>query len=251
MNLKTATEIYRKKDKVFYRDGGKLIKLFDESYPKENILNEALNQARVEGTALHIPRIEAVTTAEGRWAIVMEYIEGETLAALMKKYPKREREYLDLLSELQREVSGQRVPLLPRLKDKMREKISTSEYSESVKYDLLARLDGLPRHYKLCHGDFRPSNVILTADGTPYILDWAHATQGNAAADAARTYLTFRLCGADERAETYMSLYCKKTGTARSYVERILPIVAATQTAKSTEEEKAFLRKWVEVADWQ
>ena len=80
MNLKTATEIYRKKDKVFYRDGGKLIKLFDESYPKENILNEALNQARVEGTALHIPRIEAVTTAEGRWAIVMEYIEGETLA---------------------------------------------------------------------------------------------------------------------------------------------------------------------------
>ena len=111
MNLKTTTEIYRKKDKVFYRDGGKLIKLFDESYPKENILNEALNQARVEGTALHIPRIEAVTTAEGRWAIVMEYIEGETLAALMKKYPKREREYLDLLSELQREVSGQRVPL--------------------------------------------------------------------------------------------------------------------------------------------
>ena len=163
MNLKTATEIYRKKDKVFYRDGGKLIKLFDESYPKENILNEALNQARVEGTALHIPRIEAVTTAEGRWAIVMEYIEGETLAALMKKYPKREREYLDLLSELQKEVSGQRVPLLPRLKDKMREKISASEYSESVKYDLLARLDGLPRHYKLCHGDFRPSNVILTA----------------------------------------------------------------------------------------
>ena len=251
MNLKTATEIYRKKDKVFYRDGGKLIKLFDESYPKENILNEALNQARVEGTALHIPRIEAVTTAEGRWAIVMEYIEGETLAALMKKYPKREREYLDLLAELQREVSGQRVPLLPRLKDKMREKISASEYSESVKYDLLARLDGLPRHYKLCHGDFRPSNVILTADGTPYILDWAHATQGNAAADAARTYLIFRLCGADERAETYMSLYCEKTGTARSYVERILPIVAATQTAKSTEEEKAFLRKWVEVADWQ
>ena len=34
-------------------------------------------------------------------------------------------------------------------------------------------------------------------------------------------------------------------------MERILPIVAATQTAKSTEEEKAFLRKWVEVADWR
>ena len=87
MELKNMTEIYRKKDKVFYRDGNKLIKLFEGNYPKENILNEALNQARVERTTLHIPRIEAVTSVEGKWAIVMEYSEGETLAALMKKNP--------------------------------------------------------------------------------------------------------------------------------------------------------------------
>ena len=65
MELKNMTEIYRKKDKVFYRDGNKLIKLFEGNYPKENILNEALNQARVERTTLHIPRIEAVTSVEG------------------------------------------------------------------------------------------------------------------------------------------------------------------------------------------
>lgn len=101
MELKNMTEIYRKKDKVFYRDGNKLIKLFEGNYPKENILNEALNQARVERTALHIPRIEAVTSIEGKWAIVMEYIEGETLAALMKKNPSKEEEYLGTLAELQ------------------------------------------------------------------------------------------------------------------------------------------------------
>ena len=184
MELKNMTEIYRKKDKVFYRDGNKLIKLFEGNYPKENILNEALNQARVERTTLHIPRIEAVTSVEGKWAIVMEYIEGETLAALMKKNPSKEEEYLGTLAELQTEISAQRVPLLPRLKDKMYEKISASEYSDTVKYDLQTRLDGLPKHYKLCHGDFRPSNVIVRGDGTFYIVDWAHATQGNAAADA-------------------------------------------------------------------
>ena len=251
MNLKNMTEICRKKDKAFYRDGNKLVKLFEGSYPKENILNEALNQARVERTALHIPRIEAVTSVEGKWAIVMEYIEGETLAALMKKNPSGEEEYLGTLADLQTEISAQRVPLLPRLKDKMYEKIAASEYSDTVKYDLQARLDGLPKHYKLCHGDFRPSNVILKDDGTFYIVDWAHATQGNAAANAARTYLTFRLCGEPSRAETYLRLYCEKTGTARAYVERILPIVAATQTARSTEKEKELLRRWVEVVDWQ
>ena len=131
MELKNMTEIYRKKDKVLYRDGNKLIKLFEGNYPKENILNEALNQARVERTTLHIPRIEAVTSVEGKWAIVMEYIEGETLAALMKKNPSKEEEYLGTLAELQTEISAQRVPLLPRLKDKMYEKISASEYSDT------------------------------------------------------------------------------------------------------------------------
>ena len=71
------------------------------------------------------------------------------------------------------------VPLLPRLKDKMDAKIARSEYPETVKYDLQTRLQGLPKHYKLCHGDFCPGNVIVTSEGVPYIIDWAHATQGN------------------------------------------------------------------------
>ena len=38
----------------------------------------------------------------------------------------------------------------------------------------------MPKHNKVCHGDFNPSNVIIAEDGPPYILDWSHATQGNA-----------------------------------------------------------------------
>ena len=53
------------------------------------------------------------------------------------------------------------------------------------------RLDSMPNHVKLCHGDFNPSNVIVRPDGTMTILDWAHATQGNASGDAAITYLKF------------------------------------------------------------
>ena len=53
----------------------------------------------------------------------------------------------------------------------------------------------MPNHKKLCHGDFDPKNIILRDDGEAFILDWAHATQGNASADAARTYLLFWLAG--------------------------------------------------------
>ena len=44
---------------------------------------------------------------------------------------------------------------------------------------------------KVCHGDFNPSNVIVAKNGKMSVVDWAHATQGNASADAAMTYLLF------------------------------------------------------------
>lgn len=237
--------------KTVYKDGDKLIKSFDESYSKANILNEALNHARVEETSLNIPKILGVTVVEGNWSLVREYIEGETLEQLMAKHPEKEDEYLDFFVDLQIQMSKEKVPLLGHLRDKMHAKISASSYPASVRYDLHVRLDGLPRHTKLCHGDYQPSNVIITKDGTPYIIDWSHATQGNGAADAARTYLLFKLQGKDALAEKYLHLYCLKTDTAIQYVQRVLPIVAASQSTKRKPEEEEFLAKWVNVCDWQ
>ena len=148
-------------------------------------------------------------------------------------------------------MSKERCPLLGHLRDKMHSKISASSFPASVRYDLHVRLDGLPRHNKLCHGDFQPSNIIIKKDGTPYIIDWAHATQGNGSADAARTYLLFKLHGQDEIAEKYLRLFCTKTDTAVQYVQKILPIVAASQSVKNKPGEAEFLAKWVNVCDWQ
>lgn len=51
--------------KTVYRDGDKAIKVFDEEYSKSDVLNEALNQARVEETGLNIPKIIEVTKIDG------------------------------------------------------------------------------------------------------------------------------------------------------------------------------------------
>ncbi len=243
--------IHESVGKKLYRDGDRLIKSFDESYSKAGILNEALNQARVEETELNIPKVLGVTVVDGRWSLIWEYIDGETLEALMLKHPEKEDEYLNFFVDLQIRMSAERVPLLGHLRDKMHMKISASAYPATVRYDLHMRLDGLPRHNKLCHGDFQPSNVVITPDGTPYIIDWSHATQGNGSADAARTYLIFKLQGKEELAEKYLKLFCAKTDTAIQYVQRILPIVAASQSVKGNPEEKEFLDKWVNVCDWQ
>ena len=104
---------------------------------------------------------------------------------------------------------------------------------------------------QLCHGDFNPSNVIISPAGDYYVIDWSHATQGNASADAARTYLLFCLEGDTEMAEMYMDKFCKKSDTAKQYVQQWLPIVAASQSVKGNEEERDFLLKWIDVVDYE
>ena len=238
-------------NKTVYRDGDKCIKVFNEDYSKSDVLNEALNQARIEETGLNIPKIHEVTTIDGKWAIVSDYIEGKTLAELMAEDEDKTEEYINLLVDIQLEIHSKTCPLLNKLKDKMSRKISETELDATTRYELHTRLEGMPKHKKVCHGDFNPSNIIITKDGTPYILDWAHATQGNASADVARTYLLFCLNGDTENAKKYLDIFCKKSNTAKQYVEKWMPIVAASQSVKGNEKEREFLLSWVDVVDYE
>ena len=169
----------------------------------------------------------------------------------MTENPDKFDEYLERFVDIQMEIHSKKAPLLTKLMDKMNRKISQADIDATTRYDLHTRLEGMPRHNKVCHGDFNPSNIIITDDGTPYIIDWAHATQGNASADVARTYLLFWLDGNIEGAKKYMEFFCKKSDTARQYIEKWLPIVAASQSVKGNAEEREFLLSWVDVVDYQ
>ena len=126
-----------------------------------------------------------------------------------------------------------------------------AEIDENTKYELLQRLQGMKNHNKLCHGDFHPSNVIVTEDQSIYVIDWAHVTQGNASADAARTYLLFSIDKKESLAEKYINLFAEKSGIEKSHIQRWIPIVAATQMTKNNPEEQEFLSKWINVMDYE
>ena len=239
MNLDRVIAV--RNNKTIYRDGGRCIKVFNAEYSKADVLNEALNQARIEETGLNIPKVLDVS----------EYIKGKTLAQLMEEDPEKKDEYIELLVDLQMSVHQKTSPLLNKLKDKMSRKIAETEFDATTRYDLHTRLEGMPKHNKVCHGDFNPSNIIIAEDGTPYILDWSHATQGNASADVARTYLLFWLAGDISGAELYLDTFCKKSDTAKQYVQKWMPIVAASQSVKGNEKEREFLMSWVSVVDYQ
>ncbi len=249
MNLEKVIAV--RTNKCVYRDGEYAVKVFDSDYSKADVLNEALNQARVEETGLAIPKVKEVTTIDGKWAIVSDYIPGKTLDRLMKENPEKKDEYLEMFVDLQIKMHSMKCPLLNKLKDKMNRKISEAKLDATTRYDLHTRLESMPKHVKLCHGDFCPSNIIITPEGNPYIIDWSHATQGNASADVARTYLLFWLEGDKETAKKYMDLFCKKSDTAKQYIQKWLPIVAASQSVKGKPEEREQLLSWVDVVDYE
>jgi Ser/Thr protein kinase RdoA (MazF antagonist) len=56
----------------------------------------------------------------------------------------------------------------------------------------LSTIERLPDGDCLCHGDFHPGNIIMTARG-PVIIDWAGSTRGDSHADVALSLLLLQM----------------------------------------------------------
>lgn len=253
MYLNLDYVIAERKNKTVYRDGDKTIKLFVENYSKSNILNEALNQARVEeGTDLCIPKLLEISKIDNRWALVFEHVDGTPLDKLMEQHPEKQEEYLNWFVDIQLYILSKSVPLLNPIKEKYKRKINNlTDITDNTRYELLQRLDGMKTHAKLCHGDYNPSNVVIKPDGQAAILDWSHVTIGNASADVANTYLEFLMDGKEDVAKRYLDIFSQKSGIDKSLVLRWIPIVAASRKSKDREEEKEFLNKFIDVLDYE
>lgn len=65
------------------------------------------------------------------------------------------------------------------------------------------------------------------------------------------SYLDFLLAGDNDGAEMYLNEFCKKTDTAKQYVQKWIAIAAATQSVKGGQAEKDFLLKLVDVVEYE
>lgn len=237
--------------KKVYQEGDRVLKVFAESHPKEDVFNEALNQARVEATGLPVPVVQEVKSMDGQWTLAMDFVSGRNMDELMHADAGKKAAYMEQFVDLQLMIHSKKAPLLNKMKDKFTRQIMDNKLlSDSIKFELCSRMESMPNHTKICHGDYNPSNVLVGEDGKLTVIDWAHVTQGNASADAAMTYLLFALKDEGD-AETYLDLFCKKTDTEKSYVQKWLPIVAAAQLSKGKNAEKEFLMKWIDVIEYQ
>lgn len=244
MNYNLNNIVCIKTNKTIYKEDNYLIKLYEDNIDVSKILNEALNQQRVmENTDLNIPKLVEVTKISDKWAIVMEYVDGINLEQYLEEHQDRIDDVLEILVATQIKILGYRVPLLTRSKELYSYKISKNDaLNDEKRKELLLKLEESRNHSKLCHGDLSLSNIVVKSDGSIWILDWAHASQGNAEADAARTYLTM-LLNNKEMAIKYINKFSEKTKINIDAIKAWVPIIAGGQLQKNTEEksEKDFI----------
>lgn len=249
----SKTLLVERGNKQVFDLGDKIAKVFNATKPVSDVFNEALNLARINECGIRSPRVLEVSEVEGTgWAVLTEKVPGTTLADKMAAEPSKFYEYLEQFVDLQIEIHANRSPLLNRQRDKYARMINELPHiNATTRYNLMERLDGMKKEFQICHGDFNPSNVIVGDDGQPYVCDWAHATQGAPAADAAMTYLLFAL-NDKSQADAYLELYCNRADVPMQIVRQWMSIVAAAELSrKRADVDDTFLMNWIDVVDYQ
>ena len=248
-----AVVIKQRANKVVYRDGDRIIKVFNDVKPASDVFNEALNTARVAEAGIRVSEPLEVSQVEngdhaGSWALANRYVPGKSLYSAWMDNPDGFDGYLGQLIGLQLEVQGFRAPLLNRQKDKLNRMISNTKgiIDATTRYDLHIRVEGMQEDESVCHGDFIPSNVIVGDDGQLYLCDWAHVTAGLSEVDAAMTYLLFSIKH-PENAELYLKRYCERADVARQAILRWMPVIAAAELSRGRKRNEEFLKSWVDV----
>ncbi len=250
--FKIEDVLLERKNKVIVKDGDTVLKIFGEEYKVSAILNEAMNEARAAETGLPVAKVLEVLKIKENWCIRREYVEGKTLADAMDADRKNMGKLLKQFVAIQCEIFKKSSDRMGNLSDKLDRQISASPLPRENRYDLHMRLQALPRGKALCHGDFNPTNVIITPKGDWRVIDWSHVRLGDPLADIARSYLLFWLAGRMVAAEKYLALACEAMGAQVADVQKWLPIVAAAESSKeNTPKNHELLLHWASVVDYE
>ncbi len=169
-----------------------VIKVLRPGIPSHWAEMEADTLSRVHAAGLPVPQTEGVVEFQGRSAIVMEKIDGVAMWERIKREPAAVGTLIEQLVDLQIEVQRTSVKGLVPMVERLRRKIGdATQLSETERDEAKALLERLPTGDAVCHGDFHPANIILTANG-PVILDWFDAAAGDVTADFVRSSLLMR-----------------------------------------------------------
>jgi aminoglycoside phosphotransferase (APT) family kinase protein len=177
---------------VFAWEEGRVLKLYLAGTPFDTVKRAHDVTRAAWESGLPVPATFDLVEVDGRHGIVFERIDGISMRKHFQLRPWKLFSSARQLAELHSQVHGWKAPKeIPPLRQRLEERIdTTAALSESERSRAQWCLSQLPDGESLCHGDFHPDNILLTAHG-PVVIDWGTGSRGDATADVAATSLLF------------------------------------------------------------
>ena len=210
---------------------GKIVKLFYSKYNNNEAEYEANNQRIARACGLSVPQVFDVIKVNRQQAIVMEYIEGNSIGELVKENENLANYHLSNSVDIQIDIHSKTISGIENMKDKFTSQIQRADLlCDTEKIKIGNYLEELPLGNKLCHGDYHVFNVLVSEKDT-FIIDWADASVGNPCADACRSYILYSEYSVDF-ANRYIEIYCEKSGISSDEILCWTPVISSARLSE-------------------
>jgi uncharacterized protein (TIGR02172 family) len=245
---------------IYLWDDRHILKLYRDWCPPDWVEYDARIEGAVYEAGIPSPEPVEIVEVEGRRGLIYERLEGASMLEDLNARPWRLWRHARSLAELHVKIHQQSIPGLPSYKDRLHYDIrNTSHLSEDLRHRALSLLDTLPDGQNVCHGDFHPGNVLMTANG-PIVIDWMTACSGSRWTDLARSSLLLSI-GAKSAGKqlspfirmairlyhrTYLNQYRAFSPDQTNEMDRWTPVIAAARLKEEIAPERQALLKMVQ-----
>jgi uncharacterized protein (TIGR02172 family) len=177
---------------VFSWGRDRVLKLCLPWRPVSDVQREFAVTQAIHAAGLPAPAAFELVTIGDRHGILFERIRGPSLVRQVETRPWTLFAAARQLAELHARLHALPAPAdLPSQRHKIEACLDgAADFSPAQKEIARRQLARFPPEDCVCHGDFHPGNILLTARG-PVIIDWSSGTRGHALADVARTCVLF------------------------------------------------------------
>ena len=175
---------------VYRLPDGTVCKLFNPEFSIEEIRRESRMAESAYAFGLRVPKPYGLVKAAGRIGIRSEFLEGETLADILKKTPEERKRILPVyIRELKhfhetKADAGSFVSVKDLYLEKIDKLVGTEWYSAEELEKMKQLVLSVPDCSTIIYGDYHPQN-ILVKDGEPFFVDLGDMCLGHPVFDFA------------------------------------------------------------------
>src|SRR6185369_3164116 len=173
---------------------GRVLKLFHAWVSAAVAEREHLTAQAVYACGYPVPAVYELAMVKGQIGIVFDRVHGISLLKAVERRPWTLFASAQQLAQLHAELHALKAPPgLPSHREEISNKVAGAQcFSPEERARVGHALSELPEGEALCHGDFHPENVLLSAAG-PVVNEWNHGNRGHPIGDVTNTSVLFEV----------------------------------------------------------